>query len=162
MEDAGQLNFERRTRAAEGYIELGMHLDADAELEAIEPELRTDTQVLALRVRIYSALKKWEMMLTVAKVLALRDPHCVQWAVSWAYATRRAVSIDAARLVLLEAVERVPGSAILHYNLACYDCCLGDLAAAKTRLAHAISLEPRFREKALDDEDLAPLWHLGP
>ena len=47
MEDAGQLNFERRTRAAEGFIELGMVLDADAELEEIEPELRTDTQVHA-------------------------------------------------------------------------------------------------------------------
>ena len=58
---------------------------------------------------------------------------------SWAYATRRAVSIDAARLLLLEAVERMPNAAILHYNLACYECQLGDLEVAKARLRHAIS-----------------------
>ncbi len=125
MEDVGQLNFERRTQAAEGYVELGMFLDANAELEEIEPELRTDTQILALRVRIYSALEKWDLMLVVAKELALRDPHNVQWAVSWARATRRAVSIDAARLVLLEAVERIPGAAILHYNSPATNACSG-------------------------------------
>ena len=90
--------------------------------------------------------------------LALRDPDNVQWAISWAYATRRTVSIDAARLVLLEAVERIPNAAILHYNLACYECQLGDLAVAKARLQHAISLDPACRAMALDDQDLAPLW----
>jgi Flp pilus assembly protein TadD len=135
-----------------------MHLDADAELEEIEPELRTDSQVLALRRRIYQALKKWDLMLVVAKELAQRDPHNVQWSISWAYATRRAISLDAARLVLLEAVERMPGEATLHYNLACYECQLGDLEVAKARLKHAITLEPASRAMALDDADLAPLW----
>jgi tetratricopeptide (TPR) repeat protein len=87
-----------------------------------------------------------------------RDPDNVQWSVSWAYAARRADSINAARLILLEAVERQPEAAILHYNLACYECQLGDLEVAKARLRHAINLDDGFRAMALEDEDLEPLW----
>lgn len=144
--------------AAEGYIELGMHLDADAELEEIEPELRNQTEILQFRVLIYCALRKWELMQTVAKALSLRDPENPQWSVSWAYATRRVDSIEAGRLILLEAVERLPEAAILHYNLACYECLLGDVEVAKARLRHAFTLEPRYRERALEDQDLQTVW----
>jgi len=48
--------------------------------------------------------------------------------------------------------------AILHYNLACYECQLGDLGVAKARLRHAFNLDDRFRAKALEDEDLEPLF----
>jgi hypothetical protein len=97
-------------------------------------------------------------MRTVARSLALNDPDEVQWPVSWAYATRRADSIEAARLILLEAVERLPGAAILHYNLACYECQLGEVEVARARLKHAIALEPACRARALEDDDLKPLW----
>ena len=62
----------------------------------------------------------------------------------WAYATRRADSIEAARLILLEAVERIPTAAIFHYNLGCYECQLGDVEVAKVRLEHALKLEPQY------------------
>jgi hypothetical protein len=69
------------------------------------------------------------------------------------------VSLDAARrLVLLDAVERMPGAPLMHYNLACYECQLGDLEVAKARLQHAFKLYSSLREKALEDEDLKPLW----
>jgi hypothetical protein len=48
--------------------------------------------------------------------------------------------------------------AIFHYNLACYECQLGDLEGAKARLKRAFELEQGFRTLALDDEDLRPLW----
>ena len=144
---------------AEGYIELGMPLDANEELEQIDPEKRDATEVLALRAQIYSALKKWDLMQTVARSLALRDPDNVQWTVLWAYATRRADSINAARLILLEAVERLPDVAIFHYNLACYECVLGDVDVTKARLQYALKLEPRYRLMALEDEDLEALWN---
>ena len=58
----------------------------------------------------------------------------------------------------MNAIERMPNVAILHYNLACYICQLGDLEKAKTTLHRAFKLEPQFRVMALDDEDLKPLW----
>jgi tetratricopeptide (TPR) repeat protein len=150
--------FERHLMAAEGFIELGMPLDAAAELEEIDPELRTAPEVLALRIRIYSTLKTYAPMQAIAKALAQRFPDDPQWTVFWAFATRRADCVDAARLILVNAVERLPEVAIFHYNLACYDCQLGALAEAKTRLQRAFALDPRFRLKALKDADLEPLW----
>ena len=46
-----------------------------------------------------------------------------------------------------------------HYNLACYECLLGDVEVAKARLQHAFKLEPRYRLQALEDEDLKGGWH---
>ena len=139
---------QRHVTAAEGYLALGMYLDADGELEQVQPNVRHVAEVLAVRVGIYGALEKWELMLTVARRLALYDPDNVQWAVSLAYATRRAETIEAAKALLLSAVERHPKEAILHYNLACYECQLGDLEIARARLSHAFNTVPTTRQSA--------------
>ena len=129
-------------RAAEGYLTLGMHLDANAQLEEIDPEVRHVPEVLVVRMELYKAMERWELMRTVARKLAQYDPNDVQWTVSWAYATRRAECIEAARAILMEAVERQPNVAIFHYNLACYKCQIGQLEVAKARLGHAFKLDP--------------------
>jgi hypothetical protein len=98
-------------------------------------------------------------MQAVAKVLAQREPDNVPWIVSWAYATRRADCLEAARLILVNAVERQPEVAIFHYNMACYECQLGNLQPANDRLKRAFELEPKYRLSALEDEDLEPLWN---
>ncbi len=149
---------QRHLTTAEGYLELGMYLDANQELERIEPDLRHLPEVLAVRLEIYSALKKWELMQIVAAKLAKEDPDEVHWIVSLAYATRRAESIEAAREVLLQALDHHPQAAILHYNLACYECQLGDMEGAKMQLQAAFNFDKRFRQIALEDEDLEPLW----
>ena len=147
-------------RAAQGHAELGIFHDANEELEKIDPEIRHLPEVLAVRVQIYTGPKKWELLQVVAKKLADHDPDEVHWSISLAYATRRAESIDAAKLILLEAVERHPKEPMLHYNLACYECVLGEVEVAKARLRHAFKLEPRMRMMALDDEDLRGVWTL--
>jgi hypothetical protein len=60
--------------AAQGYTELGMWLDANDELEEIDAEVRHVPQVLAVRVKIYRALEKWELMQTAAKKLTEAEP----------------------------------------------------------------------------------------
>jgi tetratricopeptide (TPR) repeat protein len=74
-----------------------------------------------------------------------------------AYATRRADSLEAARAILLAAAEAHPSHAIIRYNLACYECQLGNISAAKEHLSEAFSLKPSCRETALTDPDLQPL-----
>lgn len=149
---------QRHLQAAAGYIELRMYLDANDELERVTAELRHLPQVLVFRLEIYRALEKWELMQTVARRLANGEPENVQWWISWAYATRRADSIDAARLILVNAMELHSAAAVIHYNLACYLCQLGDLEESKATLQRAFELDERFRSKALQDEDLEPLW----
>lgn len=143
---------------AQGYAELKMFLDANEELEKMDAEVRHLPEIPAVRVEIYSGLKKWELLRVVAKKLADHDPDEVQWPISLAYATRRAESIEAAKVILLEAVERHPQEPMLHYNLACYESVLGEVEVAKARLKHALKLEPRMRMMALEDEDLRGVW----
>ena len=47
---------------------------------------------------------------------------------------------------------------MLHYNLACYECQLGDVEVAKARLQRALKLETRMRQMALEDENLRAVW----
>jgi len=149
---------QKHLEAAQGYVELGMFMDANEELENIDPEVRHLAEILVVRLEIHRALQKWELMQAVAKKLAEYDPDDVQWWVSWAYATRRAESIDAARHILALAIDIHPRKAILHYNLACYECQLGDITAAKKHLDKTFRLDPKYRIFALDDDDLMPMW----
>ena len=149
---------QRHITAAQSYVELGMFLDANAELEELDPDQRLLPEALAVRLGIYGGLKKWDLMRALAGKLAGYAPGEVQWSISLAYATRRAESIEAAKIILLEAVERHPKEPMLHYNLACYECVMGEVEVAKARLRHALKLEPRMRSMALDDEDLQAAW----
>jgi len=47
---------------------------------------------------------------------------------------------------------------MIHYNLACYECVMGEAELGKARLRHALKLEPRLRVMALEDEDLRGVW----
>ena len=58
----------------------------------------------------------------------------------------------------MNAVERLPGVAEFQFNLACYDTQLGDITSSKTHLSKAIELRGDLRLRALEDEDLRPLW----
>ena len=50
-----------------------MFLEADTELDKIDPFNRAAPEVLAIRLAIYHGLKKWELMQTVAKKMALYE-----------------------------------------------------------------------------------------
>ena len=61
--------IQRATRAAEGYLELHMPNEAWQELESLEPDLRANPAVLALRVRIYLAKEMIPSAVIVAEGL---------------------------------------------------------------------------------------------
>jgi tetratricopeptide (TPR) repeat protein len=136
-----------------------MYLDADAELEKIDPFNRAAPEILALRISIYSALEKWELMAEIAKRLTEFEPDSPQWPVSLAYATRRAVSIEAAKEILQNAEPKFPKEAVIRYNLACYECRLSNLESAKDYLKQAFEIDSSWRMTALRDADLEPLWN---
>jgi tetratricopeptide (TPR) repeat protein len=145
-------------QAAAGYAELGMFLEADAELDKIDPFNRAAPEVLATRLAIYRGLKKWESMQEIAKRLKDFEPDNVQWTISLAYATRRAFSTDIAMEILLDAKAKFPREGAIPYNLACYYCQLGEMEKAKCYLNEAFGLDLNWRKAALEDEDLKPLW----
>ena len=150
---------QRHLAAATGYVELGMPLDAEAELDSIDPDVRHLPEVLAIRMEIYLKQENWERMKGIADRLMRNEPTDPAWVISYAFATRRAESIQSAKAILLEAIQWHPKEPVIPYNLACYECQLGNLESAKRYLEQAIKMNPRFRAGALDDPDLEPLWN---
>jgi tetratricopeptide (TPR) repeat protein len=145
-------------RAACGYLELEMYSEAAGELDKIDPVCLAVPEILSVRLWVYAGLQDWGMMQVVAKRLRNCDAKNAQWAISLAYATRRAESIEAAKSVLLEARKLHPQEPTIAYNLACYECQLGNLFDAKQHLARATKADVKFKALALDDPDLEPLW----
>lgn len=148
----------RRLRYASGYIELRMFNEASDELEAVVAEDRFEPEVLAVRLELHMAAGHWETVVGIGRELARLTPGQERAWICWAYALRELQQVAEARAVLLEAEPRHGAtSALLHYNLACYYCLLGELETARTRLAQACQLEPRFKAEAAQDRDLEAL-----
>lgn len=149
---------QRHLTAAQGYVELGMFLDANEELEKIDPFCRSLPEVLEVRIQVYQSLEKWELMQVVARKLAQYDEPNVQAWTAWAYATRRAEGIEEGMTILKDALGRHPDDASIHYSLACCQCQLGDPEAARIHLKLCFEINPGLRLHALDDDDLMPIW----
>ncbi|HWD20567.1 MAG TPA: tetratricopeptide repeat protein [Verrucomicrobiae bacterium] len=151
----------RHMEAAEGWLGLGCPADAGAELDKVTPEWRGHPAVLTLRWQVDAAAGQWEAALQTAKAalaVAPRDPE------SWihvSYALHELKRTTEARDHLRGAVELFPAISTIPYNLACYECQLGQMSAAIAWLEKAFSLtedrEP-MKQAALQDPDLQPLW----
>ena len=145
-------------QAAEGYLELGMLVEANDEIEKLAPELKTTSPVLGIRLEIYRAAKKWSLMEVVAQVLCKRHQDDPAYWSDLAFAANRSSGLKEAHRILSEALEKFPSDALTLFNLGCYACQLGNLAEAKTLVGQAIKIDPKFKIDAIDDPDLEPLW----
>lgn len=135
-----------------------MAQEANDELEALPPELKTSVEVLRLRAEIYCDEAAWGLLREVSAYLVDKWPGDSQHWIWLAYATRRCLSIPEAERVLQEALRSHASEPMIHFNLACYAAQTDELESARERLTQAISLNPIFRMMALDDPDLEPLW----
>lgn len=148
----------RRLEYAQGYLSLGMTTEAAAELEAICAADRHRDAVLELTIDLYSLQQDWDLAVIAAQEYARRLPEDPKGWIAWAFALRRLESIVNAEVILLQAEKWIGGScALVHYNLACYRCQLGDRFGALQRLVVACRMEPQWKQAALEDPDLAPL-----
>jgi tetratricopeptide (TPR) repeat protein len=153
-----QPSNEKSFQAALGYSELGMYRDADAELNQLDGPSQEATEVLALRVDIYRVLGKPELMQESVAKLQEHDLEEIESAISLVYSNRRGESLEVLKMILLTALDSDPEQPIIHYNLACYECQVGDFKTAARHLARAIQLNATFELLALQDEELRPLW----
>ena len=152
------ISTQRHLEYVQGYLALGLVEEAAAELAHIARKDRKSDEVLELSIDVYSMQKRWDLAVIAAQAYARRNPDEPKGWISWAFALRRLKSIPEAELVLLEGDKRVGATcALIHYNLACYRCQLGDKTGAMERLITACRMEPQWRAAALADPDLAPL-----
>src|SRR5262245_9010598 len=60
-------------RSAQGWVELGNHLEADFELDKIVSEYRVHPDVLEVRWAIYASQKHWEAFVDIAETIINLD-----------------------------------------------------------------------------------------
>lgn len=150
-----------RLSHARGYIELGMYRDAVEELDALPADLHGGAEALVLRAAAFQGLGDWKRLMPIAAALVHVQPGDAGHWVTWAYATRRADSLAAAERILRQASLLHPREATITFNLGCYACQRGDLAAAQDLVDQAIALNPAFQTAAAEDPDLEPLRQAG-
>ncbi|MCG8451513.1 MAG: hypothetical protein MI725_18255, partial [Pirellulales bacterium] len=82
------------------------------------------------------------------------DIH-VRMALAWCY--KRVGHVQRAIDSLEPAIDVEPGSAILHYNLACYWSLARNRREALRYLANALNIDGNFRDFVHDEPDFDPL-----
>jgi Flp pilus assembly protein TadD len=149
----------RRLQYAAGFLELGMAKDAARELRAITRADRSTPEVLSSWIDLHMQIRDWKRVITTSHKLTLSEPGDDKGWISWAFALRELNQIGEARAVLIRALPLHGETCdVLHYNLACYECLLGNLPAAKRYLKTATRKDKQWKASALEDSDLKALW----
>jgi predicted Zn-dependent protease len=150
----------RYLAAAQGWLELGNHLEADEKLENITAEQRAHPAVLEIRWQIYAKAGKWEGALDIASALVQLVPESALGWVHRSFSLHELKRAEEARDNLLRVVDKFPKDATMRYNLACYKCQLGRLDQARAWLEKSFEIGDARKMKlaALEAPDLEPLW----
>lgn len=157
------LQDQRHLEAAEGWLGLDDWTEANEELAQIRPSLRAHPYVLFVRYEVLAKAQKWEEAVETAQTLVALFPERSEAWICLAYSTRRKSAeggLEAAKEILAQAEARFPADYLIRYNLACYECLLGDLSAARMWLEKAFVLADStdLCLRALADEEIQPLW----
>ncbi|HNC23454.1 MAG TPA: hypothetical protein PLU52_04545 [Opitutaceae bacterium] len=152
------ISTRRHLEYASGYLALGLVAEAARELERIRPADRHSAEVMRVRVDLHLEERKWPDLLAASQALAQLAPEEDKGFIFTAYALKELGRVTEARDVLTAVETRFPQCALLHYNLACYHCVLGNLPEARRRLATAFKLHADWKKSALEDDDLQALW----
>jgi len=152
-------DWQRPLLAADGYLYLGMPVQALAELESIPESAQRASQVLRARVRVLLHLKRWDDANSLSEAGNDLYPEENEFTVQRAFALHQMKKGSDAVRVLLSAPEWLRRTGILHYNLACYEAQLGDITTARQCIQAAIEINSSFKKNARTDPDLARLWN---
>jgi predicted Zn-dependent protease len=149
------ISLRRRVEYTRGFLELGMLKEAAGELENIRGKARLNAEVMALQVDLHMAAKHWDLVVTTAQEMVARHPIDANGWIAWAFALRELNRVPEAKEILLRAEpQHGKDCVVLHYNLACYHCLLGEKKLARDRLAWAFKMDKAWKEEALKDPDL--------
>ena len=150
--------------AAEGWLGLGDWREANEELEKIGPQNRAHPDVLEVRYEVYAKATKWDACVDIAEAIVKLTPERAFGWIRRSFALHETKRSREALEKLLPAMTLFPMDITIRYNLACYECVLGNTGKAKLRLAQAFDLAQKegcfneYRLMATEDRDLEPLW----
>lgn len=144
--------------AAQGYAELEMHPEALAELNRLPFADQIRPEVLEMRVLMLMKDRRWEAAFDVSEKLCAIVPDEPLGFIHAAYCLHEMGKTQQAKELLLEGPAALATHPTYHYNLACYECALGNLETARAYLAASFSMDAGLHEYAKTDPDLKPLY----
>ena len=154
------VEFHKHLTAAEGYLTLGMHDDALAEVDAVlaakpasEAGISAKAFILLSAGRYAGAELWWEQLLAV-------QPDNVDGWIHLAYCRRRTKSLEAASETLEHALQLCAGHPLANYNMACYRAMQDRPAEALRLLEKAVLKDAAYRQLARDESDFDSLRRL--
>jgi len=143
--------------AAQGYFELEMHREAIAELNRLPLHEQIRPDVLEMRVLILMKDERWREALEASEKLCAVAPENPIGFIHSAYCLHEMGRTQQAKELLLEGPAALASDPTYHYNLACYECTLGNLKVAQAYLSASFAMDQKLREFAKSDPDLKPL-----
>jgi predicted Zn-dependent protease len=148
---------ERTLEAVRGYAELGMMDDALAELDTLPADVKRQYKVIELQLVILMQARRWSDALQASRDLCNVEPEKTMGYIHAAFCLHELGHTVEARDMLLGGPPALHTEPTYHYNLACYECRLGNLDLAQAHLDRSFQLDKKFREFARTDPDLEPL-----
>ena len=115
---------------------------------------------------MFAKAECWPKCEEVAEEIIVLEPESTFGWIHRSYALHEQKLTGTARLKLLPAAELFPKDITIRYNLACYECVLGNMSRAKLHLAEAFNLAhdqnctDEWKKQMLGDPDLKPLWEM--
>lgn len=149
--------YSRTLLAAQGYCELSMFDEALDELGTMPVDAQQHPTAVELRLVVLMQAKRWKAALATGRELTQAAPEKSIGFIHTAFCLHELGKTEEARTLLLSGPETLHGEPVFHYNLACYECVLGNLDLARAHLEKSIVLDKKFRDYAETDPDLKAL-----
>jgi predicted Zn-dependent protease len=149
------MTFEQQIRAAEGYAELGMPVEALAHLNEIPAEDQDRPEALRMRIQVVLQIRDWNTALELSLRMCELFPHESYGFIHAAFCLHEFGQSGQAKEKLLSGPPSLLDEPIYYYNLGCYEAVLGNLDQAKAYLRASFRLNKSFRDIAQQDPDLA-------
>ncbi len=145
--------------AAVGWLELGSPSEAREELKSLSIPHQEHPDALEVWWKIFAAEDDWPSALAWGEKLAALAPERASAWINLSFALHELGRTREAFDRLQGAAGQFPEDFVIPYNLACYQCQLGNEASAWSWLERAAqTADPRLiRSMALEDPDLAAL-----
>jgi hypothetical protein len=154
------MGINRIMQAATGWLELGIADEALVELESLPPEVRSQREVLELRLSAQMINQSWNSAADTARLLCLQAADEPVFFLRAAFCLHETGDTLAACNLLLRGPKTLFEMAVFHYNLACYLWTLGEAKRARSHLKQAITMDESFLAAAREDRDLVGIGPL--
>ncbi|MES2508018.1 MAG: hypothetical protein V4599_15050 [Verrucomicrobiota bacterium] len=147
-------DLERRILAAQGYVELGLHEEAQAELAHLPPSAAERADVIELSVLCHMGDRRWAEALALTQKLCVLEPEEPGGFIHAAYCLHELGRTTEALDLLGRGPAALRTKPVYYYNLGCYLACLGEDEKALNLLKQSFEMDGSLRSHARKDPDL--------